>query len=214
MNRTLQLLLVSDLFFITGFGLIDPVLAIFVKDRVADGTIFAAGFAIALFLLTKAVVQLPFARWIENHSQSATRRVQFLILGGIFIVAVPLIYLQATDVRHVFLAQIIHGIGSGFAFPTWMSLWNAHLDKNKETSEWITYSSMLGIFTALAGFGGAWLAQLYGFRSTFVLVTALVLVGFLLLLGVEKKEVRSTMSSRRQALLHYHVRRKSEWQRR
>ena len=45
MNRTIKLLMISDIFVITGFGLIDPILAIFIKENLTGGTIFAAGFA-------------------------------------------------------------------------------------------------------------------------------------------------------------------------
>ena len=34
MNRTVKLLILSDIFILTGFGLITPILAIFIKDDI------------------------------------------------------------------------------------------------------------------------------------------------------------------------------------
>ena len=43
MNRIIKLLMISDVFVLTGFGLVQPILAIFIKDNLVGGTIFAAG---------------------------------------------------------------------------------------------------------------------------------------------------------------------------
>ena len=54
MNRTIKLLMFSDIFVLTGFGLIEPILAIFIKENLVGGTIFAAGLASMIFLVTKS----------------------------------------------------------------------------------------------------------------------------------------------------------------
>ena len=53
MNRTMKLLLLSDIFVLTGFGLIQPILAIYINDgEIAGGNMLTAGIASSLFLLT------------------------------------------------------------------------------------------------------------------------------------------------------------------
>jgi hypothetical protein len=56
MDKTILLLIVSDVFLLTGFGLMQPILSIFIKDNLVDGTVFAAGIAVMLFMLTKSLV--------------------------------------------------------------------------------------------------------------------------------------------------------------
>ena len=58
MNRIIKLLIISDIFVITGFGLIGPILAIFIKD-LQGSSLFAVGFSSTLFLIVKSLVQLP-----------------------------------------------------------------------------------------------------------------------------------------------------------
>lgn len=120
--------MLSDIFILAGFGLIDPILAIFINDSIRGGTIFAAELASTVFLLAKSIVQLPFSRYADRSSD----RVRWLIIGTAFIVVVPFLYIFAQDISTIYLAQIFHGIGSGLAFPTWLGLWSTNLGKSKE----------------------------------------------------------------------------------
>ena len=85
MNRVMKLLLVSDVLFVSGFGLIQPILSIFIKDNLLGGQIYAAGFASMLFLLTKSCIQLPFSRYVDQHDHV----VRWLIVGSFCVAIVP-----------------------------------------------------------------------------------------------------------------------------
>lgn len=184
MNRTLKLLLVSDIFLVSGFGLIEPILAIFIKDNLYGGQIYAAGVASMLFLLTKSCIQLPFSRYVDKQTHS----VRWLIIGSACIALVPFCYIFATNVVHVYLAEILYGIGSGLAYPTWLGLWSTHLDRHHESFEWSLYSTLTGIGTAAAAAIGATLVQLVGFKPTFLVVGLLSLVGCFILFMLNVKE--------------------------
>ena len=184
MNKTVKLLMLSDIFLLTGFGLIAPILAIFIKENLTGGTIIAAGLASTIFLITKSVIQLPFSRYVDSHKN----KVKWLIIGTSLIVLVPFIYIFAKHINVIFLAQIIHGVGSGLAFPTWLSLWSTHLDKKHEGFEWSLYSTSVGLGVAATSVIGAAIAQFIGFTYTFALVGIMALVGFFILFGLEKNE--------------------------
>lgn len=118
MNNTIKMLMLSDIFVVTGFGLVEPILAIFIKENLIGGTIFAAGLASTLFLITKCSVQLPFSRYVDRHDD----KVKWLVLGSFLIALVPFLYNFATHINYVYAAQIIYGIGAGLAYPTWLGL--------------------------------------------------------------------------------------------
>ncbi len=148
MNRTMKLLLLSDIFVLTGFGLIQPILAIYINDGgVTGGTMLTAGMASALFILTKSLVQLPFGHYVD--SQASKER--WLILGTLLMAAVPIIYLSASSIYHVYLAELIYGLGSGLAYPTWLGLWSVNLDRGKESFQWSIYHTTTGVGTAATG---------------------------------------------------------------
>ncbi len=186
MNRTIKLLLLSEIFVLTGFGLIDPILAIYINDSITGGTIFAAGLASMLFLLTKSVIQLPFSRYVDRHGKKIT----WLIIGTLIITLVPFIYIFASDINAIYIAQIIHGIGSALAYPTWLSLWSTNLDKNKEGFEWSLYSTLTGIGTAATAAAGAAIAEFVGFAATFIIVGIMSIIGCGILFALEEKAKR------------------------
>jgi DHA1 family quinolone resistance protein-like MFS transporter len=200
MNKTLMLLLASDVFLLTGFGLMSPIFAIFIKDDLTGGTLVGAGIATAIFLIVKACVQIPFSRYIDNHDG----RKKWLLIGTSILVLVPLIYIFAKDIKMIYLAQIIYGIGAGMAAASWLTIWSRHLDKNHEGFEWSVYSAAIGIGTGVTAMIGAIIAQLLGFRYTFGLVALLSLVGAIILLRLETKDELE----QKELHMHYHSKRK------
>ncbi len=179
MNRTIRLLMLSDLFVFTGFGLVTPVLAIFVKDNITGGSITAAGIASFIYLFMKAVVQLPFSRYSDSHPKMQR---QFLVWGSILMSASSILFIPATHISTLYFAQLLRGIGAGLAYPCWLSLWSTHLDKHHEGYEWSLYNTVASIGTAIAAAVGAGLVQLIGFSDTFIIVSITTLIGSFILL--------------------------------
>lgn len=108
-----------------------PILSIFIKDNLVDGTIFAAGIAVMLFMLTKSLVQLPLYRIVDKRKRGF--RIKIVIIGTFVVSLVPFIYILSTKVIYIYLAQIIYGLGSGLAFPSWMGLWTKNSAINRKT---------------------------------------------------------------------------------
>ena len=184
MNNTTKLLIMSDIFVLTGFGLIEPILSIFIKWNLVGGTIFAAGAASMLFIITKSIVQMPFSRYVDKHGRIS--RIKGLIIGTFLVSSVPFIYIFSNHVNFIYIAQIIHGFGSGLAFPSWMGLWSKNLNIEHRSFEWSFYSTVTGIGTGVAALIGAEIAELFGFIYTFLMVGIMSLFGCIVLLGLEK----------------------------
>ncbi|MEK6863252.1 MAG: MFS transporter [Nanoarchaeota archaeon] len=186
MNRVIKLLMLSDVFVLTGFGLVQPILAIFIKDNIVGGTIFAAGLASTMFLITKSAIQLPFSRYVDLHDD----KIKWLIVGTFFISCVPFIYILSDHIYYIYAAEIVRGIGSGLAFPTWLGLWSTNLDKRKESFEWSLYSTLVSVGTAVTAAIGALVAEYVGFTATFILVGVLSLIGCMVLLKLQHEKVK------------------------
>lgn len=200
-NRTIKLLMFSDAFIFTGVGLVEPILAVFIKDNIAGGTLFSAGLASALFLVTKSVLQMPFARYVDKHDE----KVKWLILGTFIMCLVPFMYIVAKSIYTVYAAQILYGIGSAFAFPTWLGLWSTHLDPHHESFEWSMYSTLVGLGSAASAAVGAAVAEFFGFTVTFLLVEAMLLIGFAFLFFLEwRSKIEGSVEA-----VHYHRQRRA-----
>ncbi|MBW2963862.1 MFS transporter [Candidatus Woesearchaeota archaeon] len=184
MNKTIKLLILSDIFVLTGFGLIEPILAIFVKENLVGGTIFAAGIASMIFIITKSIVQMPFAKFMDAQKH----KVRWLVVGTFLVALVPFIYMFADHIYTIYAAQFIYGIAGALAFPTWLSLFSTNLDRGHEGFEWSIYSSLTGLGTAASAAIGAAIAEFIGFRYTFVMVGILSVIGCLVLLLLNWKQ--------------------------
>ncbi|MBN1502326.1 MFS transporter [Candidatus Woesearchaeota archaeon] len=187
MNRTIKLLMLSDIFMLTGFGLIQPILAIFIKENLPEGTIFAAGLASTIFIITKSVVQLPFSKYVDDHDN----KVKWLIIGSSIICIAPFIYIFSTHIYYIYLAQFLFGIGSGLAYPTWLGLWSINLDKHHESFEWSLYSTLTGLGTAVTAGVGAAVAQYIGFQLTFILTGIMSVISCCVLFFLEQKREKT-----------------------
>jgi predicted MFS family arabinose efflux permease len=185
MNRSTLLLIVSDIFVLTGFGLVQPILAIFIKDDLVGGTIFAAGLASMMFIITKSVVQMPLSKVVDRHQRSFRRRI--LIIGTFVLSVVPFIYIIADHVNYIYIAQVVEGVGSGLAYPAWVGIWSRSSDINHRSFDWSLYSTLTGIGTGLAALTGAGIAQFFGFTYAFLVVGAMSLFGCIILFKLDKQ---------------------------
>lgn len=182
MNKTLKLLIISDIFVFSGFGLISPILAIFIKDNLIGGTIFAAGIASAIFLITHSVLQIFF-----SYAFNPKDRLWMLLTGTAFIATVPFGYIFSTYIWHIFIIEFVYGIGAAFAYPSWSSLFTSNLEKGKRGFQWSIYSSSVGIGTAITAAAGALIAEKIGFKIVFALTGLFAVTGLLILFKLEKK---------------------------
>lgn len=187
MNRTLKLLIISDIFVFSGFGLIAPILAIFIKDNLIGGTIFAAGLASMIFLITHSLLQLLFA-----YKFNPKDRLWMLWLGTALIALVPFGYIFSTHFYHIYFVEFVYGVGAAFAYPSWSSLFTANLEKGKRGFQYSIYSSSVGIGTAITAGVGALLAEKTNFQLVFILTGILAIIGLLILFRLEKKVLRKT----------------------
>lgn len=195
--------MMADLFSVAGFGLIEPIIAVYFVEGIDGGSIFAVGIASMIYLLTKSLVQLPFSKYVDGHNNKK----RWLIIGVFVFSLVPFLYIFATNIYHIYLAQILYGIGSGLAYPTWLALWSTHLDKKHEAFEWSLYSTLTGVGAALSAALGAGLAQVAGYPVTFMAVGILSLIGCGILLQLNRKHfVKNSKTDVPWKHYHYHRR--------
>lgn len=180
-NPVVLTLMFSDTLIFTGFGLIEPFLSIFIQD-IDGGSITSAGIASGIFLITKSVLQLPLSRYIDKHDHDFfsphNHRSTAILWGGLASVAiVPFLYYFSTNILHIFTLQFLYGIGAAMSFPTWLKLWELHIDSGKESFEWTLYSTVVSLSVAVAAIVGGALIDRIGFRPVFLMTGLITAVG-------------------------------------
>lgn len=175
-NHTIKILVASDFFFNAGFSIFAPVLAIFVTKQIDGGTIQVVGFGAAIVQLTKSVLQIPIARYLDKNHGEYDDFIS-LMIGTVLFIMVPFLYLLASTTTHVYLIQGLYGMGLAFVVPPWYAIFTRHIDKSQENTEWSLDSVTIGVAAAGSAALGGYLAEHIGFQSIFVLGGILAAIG-------------------------------------
>ena len=178
-NKVIRVLVIGDVMFFSAFGLIGPIFAIFVTNQIAGATIATVGFAATINLLTKALAQMPVARYIDRH-KGEKDDFFFMVVGSTLISIVPFIYLFIETPLHLYMAQVILGIGGALTNPGWFAIFTRHIDKGKEGTEWTLENVGIGLVSAGAAALGGIMAERLGFSNLFLIVGILSLVGLII----------------------------------
>ena len=203
MNKKLLLLILSDVLILSSFGLLAPIFAIFITNNLEGGSIVAAGMATTIFLVVKSVIQLPLSRYFIDKEKHKTKS---LLLGTLLIITVPFIYFFAKTVNTIFIAQAVYGLGAALAYPSWFSLFTTYIDGKHRGFEYTLWGTGVGVGSAIAAVSGAKIAEMLGFRFLFFFVGVVAFLGFLLLIVLDRIE----MKKRRNATTKNSVRRKKK----
>lgn len=188
MNKVIKILIFSDILILAGFGLSNPIFAIFLKDNLIGGSITAAGIAATIFLLAKALLQIPIGRWTDKEKRSK-RELYTMFWGSILISLVPIIYFFSETIYHVYIAQIIYGVGSAMACPGWYVLFTRFIDRNREGYEWSMYDTTIALGAAATAAIGGFIAERLGFDTLFIIVAIMSFAGSMSLVILFKQEI-------------------------
>jgi len=206
MRKILKILIASDAIYYTGFGLVAPIFAIFLKENLIGGSVVAVGIAATIYILVKSIVQLPIAKYVDKHRHKAN----LLILGSFIMVSVPFLYILSTHVKHIYCIQLLYGLASGITYPSWVSLFSTHLSRRREGFEWSVYSTCIGISTAVAAYLGAYIAHSFGFNVLFYVIGALAFSRAIVVCFLEKREIKMIRKKELERLTHFFIGRKRE----
>lgn len=172
-NKVIAIIIASDFMVTTGSSLLLPIFALFITEHVSGGSAQAVGFAIAIYWITKSVLQLPIARYLDrNHGE--VDDYYFLVFG---LLADSLLlcgyYFFVSTVWHVYLLQGLLGAADALLVPPFYAIFTRHIDAGNEGFEWSIRSSFsLGGGGALGGALGGILLGIVGFRSVFLVAAA------------------------------------------
>lgn len=159
-SKVIKVLVFSDLILLFGWGLITPILAIFIVENIKGGNTQVAGIAVGIYWVLKSLLQIPVGRYLDkNHGEKDD---YYFLIGGILLASfVPLGFIFATLPWHMYLLQVIQAVGMAVAIPAWCGIFTRHIDKGKEAQSWALDSSALGIGAGAAGIIGGVVAKTF-----------------------------------------------------
>ncbi|MCD6477724.1 MAG: MFS transporter [Candidatus Aenigmarchaeota archaeon] len=174
MRRELKILLSAAGLFIVAGGLFGPIYAVFVEK--IGGDLLTAGSAYGLYSISAGFLIFLISKW-EDHVKHQEKLV---VLGYLLSTIGFLGYLLIRTPIHLFIVQIILGLGEAVGTPAYDGLYSKYLDKGKFVSEWGLWESMHYILTAIAAVIGGFLANMLGFKILFIFMFFLSLSGLII----------------------------------
>jgi MFS family permease len=182
-NRVVQYLTFSDIMMLSGWGLVMPILAVFVTEKIPGAGVEEAGIAMTIYFLVRSIAQIPVARHIDSL-RGEKDDFKVLITGSTILSLSAFLFIFASEPIHIYLIQIINGFGTALSYPTWLAIFTRHVDKNQEAMEWTMYNTTVDLGTAAAAGIGGFLAGKIGFDYLFLVVGIMSLTGTLFLTGI------------------------------
>lgn len=165
-----------------GWGLINPLLALFITEKV-HASFFVVGSVYALYWITKSVIQIPVAIFLDKHvgeRDDFYTLIMALILAGF----TSILFLSVKTTFDLYLVTFLQGISFGFYSPSWSGIFSRHLDKDRYALDWSLDSTTIGMASGVAAFIGGFLSKSFGFDIVFVLAGFLSLASALMLLSI------------------------------
>lgn len=185
-NKAIKILVAVDFFYNSAFASFAPIFAIFVTSKVNGGSASVAGFATAMFWLTKSLVQLPIARFLDT-TDGEHDDFWAMFFGYFLSSFVPFAYLFVSQPWHLYVLQAFYGFLMAWAAPAWYGIFTRHVDKWRVSFEWSMESVFaIGLATAGATALGGYIVDRFGFDVLFIAAGCISLFASGLLLFLKK----------------------------
>ncbi len=176
MNAFIRSLILSDFLLYFSYGLITPILAIFVSQQIVGATIETVGAATAVYWIVRSITSIPLARWMDKHDGEQDE-FHFMFWGALLMSLTLMSLAWATQIWHVYVIQALFGIFNSMAIPGWRILFTNHLDTGRTGFEWSVWDVAVALGTALSAYAGSVVADVWGFHTLFLSVGVIGVLG-------------------------------------
>lgn len=166
-GRVVKYLVLSDLFLLFGWGIIDPVFPVFIIQRIAGATLFTLGAVAAVYWILKSIIQIPIANYLDRtpgEKDDYTALVGGLLLAGFSALS----FVAVHTVWQLYLVQAVHAVGFALYVPSWSSIFSRHLDHDRVSFDWSLDSTAAGISAGVSGLVAGAVAAAFGFDAVFI----------------------------------------------
>lgn len=164
-NKVIRTLIISDFFLFFAVGLLGPIFAVFLMERI-ENKIEIVGYAVSFYWLTRVIMVIPISRLMDKIKGEFDECL-FMALGTFMISAIPLFYIVSSEAWHIYLLQFLNGLAYALAVPAWRIVFTNHIDRSIIGFEWSLEDVAVGIATALSASVGAIIADKFGFNILF-----------------------------------------------
>lgn len=171
-NAVVKRFVWADLVWLSGWGLLAPIFAVFVLQQIPGATVVTVGTAAAVYWILKSLIQIPVAIAIDRTS---SERDDYLVLVVSLMLAglTSFSYILVHTVWQLYLVEVLHAVSFALYIPAWNGIFTRHLDPKHRALEFALDSGAVGIATGIAGLLGSIVMQAFGFQIIFIITAVL-----------------------------------------
>jgi MFS family permease len=185
-NKIVKYLVLADIAFWTGWGLINPIFSIFIVEKIVGGTALVAGIATAIYWTMRSLLVFPIGTILDKYDGDRDDYL-FLVTGNLVASLVLFGFMFAIYPWHIYVLQFFYGLGMAMAIAGWRSLFTKRIDKGREASEWAIDDTFISLGCGMAGLVSGWIATQFGFTQSFLIAGTLGILSVFVLLGLRKE---------------------------
>ncbi len=182
-NRVVRFLILSDLFFLGSWSMVQPLFSIFVIEHIKGATLIVVGLVASLYWLVKSLLQIPVANYLDNHDGEKDDFYTLIIALSLASIA-AFSFASVTELWHLFLTQFIYAVAMGLYVPSWSGIFSRHLDDKRFSFDWSLDSTVVGLTSCGSAILSGILANFFGFSFVFILVGILSFSSAILIFSV------------------------------
>ncbi len=182
-NRVIKFFIISDLFFLGGWSLIQPIFPIFIIQKIEGATLISVGLVAALYWLVKSLIQIPVANYLDKNDGEKDdfyALIFALTLAALASFSFALVH----QLWQLFLAQFFYAVAMGFYVPSWSGIFSRHLDEKRFSFDWSLDSTIVGLTSCVSAVFSGILANWLGFSFVFLMVGVFSLLSAVLIFSV------------------------------
>jgi MFS family permease len=188
LNAIIKILSYSDSLLWAGFTMFNVVAAVYLQDKLNKSPLETIAFGSAIYTVTRSIVQVPIARFLDNHKQFKDE--VYAIAVGCFTMATSIFcYRFVSQPIHLYLAQFLFGCGAALNLPAWRKTFARFVDKDHEGLQYSIYDALMNLTTAiLTSLGGIILSKTSNFLLLNSIASAVIALGGVSALFLIKQE--------------------------
>jgi len=180
-GKVVKFFVLSDLALLAGWGLVEPVVSIFIIEKIQGATLTTVGISAAAYWLLRSILQLPIANFLDrNKGENDDFRV---LISGLLIAALSaFIFTIIEKPWQLYLNQIVHAFAFALYVPAWSGIFSRHLDKDRMAFDWSLDSTAIGLAMGVSGLVSGVIASWFGFNAIFILAAIFSMIAALILI--------------------------------
>ena len=168
-NRVARNFILADLLLFGGWGLISPLMSVYVVQNIHEATLVTVGSLATIYWLVRSLVQIPVAVLIDRTD--GEKDDIYVLVTGLLMISVSAFWLHFIEtIKQLFVFQAFHALGFAFYSASWAGIFSRHIDGRRTAFYWSLDHTVLGLATGITGLLGGYMAERFGFGAIFTIV--------------------------------------------